>query len=238
VERGLVESRTKAQAIILSGNVIVEDVPISKAGAMVLETVEIRIKDRGHPFVSRGGIKLSTALKEFEIDPKGYLCVDIGASTGGFTDVLLKSGAEKIYAIDVGHSQLDWSIRSDSKVVVIEKYNARNLLRSDLKGIEDKIIQLFVVDVSFISLRYILGPIKQAASAETKIITLIKPQFEVGKEKVGPGGIVISQEYRAQCIEDLKLFSEQIGLKLKAVITSPILGSKGNEEYLALWSLA
>lgn len=233
LQRGLTSSREKAQRLILAGKVLVDDTPIEKPGQLVPEACQIRLRGEDHPYVSRGGLKLEKALKEFGISVAGKTALDIGASTGGFTHVLLLNDINRVFAIDVGHNQLDWKIRSNPKVTVFEKTNARSMTF-------DKIgqkVDLIVMDVSFISLEKILPNLLQFAGTETDWITLIKPQFEVGKEKVGKGGIVTSGEDQQEVIQRLKEFGKTIGLIQKGVIDSPITGADGNKEFLAQWKL-
>jgi 23S rRNA (cytidine1920-2'-O)/16S rRNA (cytidine1409-2'-O)-methyltransferase len=236
VERGLVPTRRKAQALIMSGNVLVNDTPVTKAGQLVADLPETQIRLRGeeHPYVSRGGVKLKRAIDEFGVLVSNRVAMDVGASTGGFTHVLLLDGITKVFAIDVGHSQMDWKIRSDSRVKVFEKLNAREL---QYDQIGEK-VGIIVVDVSFISLEKILPPLLQFATEETDWITLIKPQFEVGREKVGKGGIVTSETDRLEVVERLRIFGETLGLKRVNLIESPITGTDGNKEFLALWKLS
>jgi len=236
VEKGLVPTRQKAQALIMSGNVLVNDTPVTKAGQLVSDLPETQIRLRGeeHPYVSRGGVKLKRAIDEFDIPVSNRVAMDVGASTGGFTHVLLLDGIAKVFAIDVGHSQMDWKIRSDSRVKVFEKLNAREL---QYDQIGEK-VGIIVVDVSFISLEKILPPLLQFATEETDWITLIKPQFEVGREKVGKGGIVTSETDRLEVVERLRIFGETLGLKRMNLIESPITGTDGNKEFLALWKLS
>jgi 23S rRNA (cytidine1920-2'-O)/16S rRNA (cytidine1409-2'-O)-methyltransferase len=235
VERGLAATRSKAQALIMSGNVLVNDVPITKAGEPILDTHETGIRIRGaeHPYVSRGALKLAKAIEQFKIAVSGRSALDIGASTGGFTEVLLLNGAEKVFAVDVGHNQMDWKIRNDPKVVCLEKINARELR---FEQIAQK-VELIVMDVSFISIEKILPALLQFSTGETDWITLIKPQFEVGKDKVGKGGIVTSENDRTEVVERVSHFGETLGLKRLNLIESPITGTDGNKEFLAHWKL-
>ncbi len=189
--------------------------------------VEVAVPER---YVGRGGLKLEAALREFSLDPTGATCLDIGASTGGFTDCLLQHGAAKVWAIDVGHSQLDWKIRSDPRVVVREKLNARHLTRADIP----EPIALCVIDVSFISLTLILPPAAALLSHGGVIVPLIKPQFELRKEDVGRGGVIRDAALHAQAVEKIRAFTATLpGLEWRGVIESPILGGEGNKEYLA-----
>ncbi len=233
VEQGFAPSRERAQSLILAGKVLVDDVPVTKAGHSVPEDARIRLKGEDHPYVSRGGIKLAAALDQFKIPVEGRIGLDVGASTGGFTQVLLMRGSPRVHAVDVGHSQLDWKIRSDARVVVKEGYNARNLKFEDI----GEKVDLIVADVSFISLKLILPPLLAVARPETDWITLIKPQFEVGKEKVGKGGLVQSEEDRQKAVADLAAFGETLGLAMRGLIESPITGTHGNREFLAHWKL-
>jgi 23S rRNA (cytidine1920-2'-O)/16S rRNA (cytidine1409-2'-O)-methyltransferase len=231
VDRGLAPSRERAQGLILSGNVLVGDTPVTKPGTSFDEEVEIRVRGEEHPYVSRGGVKLAAALDAFHIPVEGKVALDVGASTGGFTHVLLLRGARKVHAIDVGHNQLDWKIRQDPRVVVKEKLNARHLNFDEI----GEQVDLIVVDVSFISLEKLFEPLLQFSKPETDWVTLIKPQFEVGKEQVGKGGIVTSEEARQEAIERLARAGESRGLRRQALIESPITGTQGNQEYLAHW---
>jgi 23S rRNA (cytidine1920-2'-O)/16S rRNA (cytidine1409-2'-O)-methyltransferase len=233
VERGLAPTRERAQSLILAAKVLVGDVPVTKPGQAVVEDAEIRVKGEDHPYVSRGGIKLAAALDAFAVAVEGRTALDIGASTGGFTHVLLLRGAQKVFAVDVGHNQLDWKIRQDPRVVVHEKVNARAMEF----GLIGQKVDLIVADVSFISLDKIFPSAIQFAHAETDWITLIKPQFEVGKDKVGKGGIVTSEEDRQEAVERLTASSECLGLRRLGLIDSPITGTQGNKEFLAHWKL-
>ena len=229
VARGLCESREKAQRAIMAGEVTIDGRLADKPGARVAEdaTVEMRSGDR---YVGRGGLKLEAALREFSINPQDATCLDIGASTGGFTDCLLQHGASKVFAIDVGHSQLAWKIRSDPRVVVREKLNARYLTRAD---VPDE-VAVCVVDVSFISLTLILPPALALMRCGSVIIPLIKPQFELRKEEVGKGGVVREPALHARAVEKIRAFSAaQRGLEWTGCIESPILGGEGNKEFLA-----
>jgi len=233
VERGHAPSRERAQALILAGKVLVNDQPAQKAGQAFADSVAIRVRGEDHPYVSRGGIKLAAALDHFRIPVEGRVALDVGASTGGFTHVLLLRNVQKVFAIDVGHNQMDWKIRNDPKVVVREKVNARNLTFSDF-GTQ---VELIVVDVSFISLEKIFPALVQFANPDTDWVTLIKPQFEVGREHVGKGGIVTSDEARRDAVARLTRFAETLGLRRVDLIESPITGTDGNQEFLAHWKL-
>ncbi|MGK5082201.1 TlyA family RNA methyltransferase [Bdellovibrionota bacterium FG-1] len=231
VEKGLAPTRERAQSLILAGKVLVADVPVTKSGQTVLKSAEIRVKGEDHPYVSRGGVKLAAGLDAFSVHIEGRVALDIGASTGGFTHVLLLRGIQKVFAVDVGHNQLDWKIRQDDRVVVHEKINARNM---PFEIIGQK-VDVIVMDVSFISLDKILPAATQFAHPETDWITLIKPQFEVGKDKVGRGGIVTSEDDRQEVIARLTAFAETLGMKRLGLIESPITGTQGNKEFLAHW---
>jgi 23S rRNA (cytidine1920-2'-O)/16S rRNA (cytidine1409-2'-O)-methyltransferase len=233
VEEGLAPTRARAQALILSGNVLVNDTPVTKAGQTIPEDASVRIRGQEHPYVSRGGVKLVRALQEFHVSVTDRVALDVGASTGGFTHVLLLGGIAKVFAVDVGHNQLDWKIRTDPKVVVREKVNAREMA---FEVVGQK-VDIVVMDVSFISIEKILPNLLQFTHPETDWITLIKPQFEVGREKVGKGGIVASEEDRQEVVERVTRFGETLGLRRVGLIESPITGTDGNKEFLAHWKL-
>lgn len=234
IEKGLTQSRHRAQGLILSGNVLVNDVPVTKAGTLVAEDSAIRIRGGGeHPYVSRGGVKLARALEVFQIVVDGRIAMDVGASTGGFTQVLLLQGAQRVFAFDVGHNQMDWKIRSDPRVTVIEKTNAREMV---FQVIGQK-VDCIVIDVSFISLEKILPNLLQFAAEGCDWVTLIKPQFEVGRERVGKGGIVTSEEDRQEVVVKLRSFCESLGLRCLGLVESPITGTDGNKEFLAHWKI-
>jgi len=217
----------------MSGVVLANEQRVEKPSQEFSEDAEIRIKGDSpeSKYVSRGGLKLEAALREFQIEPKDFVCLDIGASTGGFTDCLLQRGAKRIVALDVGHSQLDWKIRSDPRVEVREGVNARYLSAKDFAEKFD----LIVVDVSFISLTQILPPLPELLNAHEKIVALIKPQFEVGKSEVGKGGIVRDPELHKQSIEKINACALSLNLRPAGLIESPILGAEGNKEFLALF---
>ena len=228
VARGLAATREKAQAMILAGVVSVDGRRIDKAGAPVDDSAEIAVAGPPHPYVSRGGVKLEAALDHFGLDPAGFVCLDVGASTGGFTDCLLQKGAIRVYAIDVGYGQLDAKLRSDPRVVVREKVNARSLSREDLP----ETVALAAIDVSFISLRLILPAVAPLVAAGGAVVVLVKPQFEAGRAEVGKGGIVRSEEVRARVVAEIAAFGRGIGLEPIGSIPSPIRGAHGNEEFL------
>jgi len=233
VERGLAPTRQRAQALILSGNVLLNDEPATKAGQPVPEGAAIRVRGEEHPYVSRGGLKLARAVEAFSVQVKNRVALDVGASTGGFTHVLLMKGAAKVFAVDVGHNQLAWEIRSDMRVVVREKLNARDMKFEEI----GQKVDLIVMDVSFISIEKILPNLLQFATPETDWITLIKPQFEVGREKVGKGGIVHDEADRQAVVERITRFGETLGLRRVGLIESPITGTDGNKEFLSHWKL-
>ncbi len=227
VERGLVASREESRGRILAGDVLVNEQPSTKAGSLIDEHAAIRIRAKARPYASRGGSKLETALERFDIDVSGKIVIDVGASTGGFSDCLLAHGARQIFAVDVGYGQLDWRLRNDPRVVVFEKTNIRYLELSALPCPAD----LATIDVSFISLKVVLPHVKALLRPEHQIIALIKPQFEVGKGKVGKGGVVRSQEERRRVIEEIKAAATALGYEVRGVIESPLLGPAGNKEF-------
>jgi 23S rRNA (cytidine1920-2'-O)/16S rRNA (cytidine1409-2'-O)-methyltransferase len=226
VERGLVDTRAKAQSLIMARRVLVNGQFVDKAGANVTEEDELRIAELEHPWVGRGGMKLAHAIEQFGIDVSGKVCADIGASTGGFTDVMLKHGARKVYAIDVGYGQLDVSLRNDPRVVNREKVNARYLQRENF----DEPIDFVSIDVSFISLKLILPAIAKFLRGE--LVALIKPQFEVGKREVGKGGIVRDESKRQAAVDGVVECARELGFDVKGVIESPVRGAEGNVEFL------
>lgn len=231
VEKGLCKSRERAQRLILANEVLVDDVPATKAGVLYSIDAVIRLRNPDLPYVSRGALKLIKALDFFKIDVNQRVGLDVGASTGGFTEVLLERGATHVVALDAGINQLDWKIRSDSRVKVLEKVNARYLKFEDLGQFFDVI----TVDVSFISLTKILPALRLFMDEKTDLVTLIKPQFEVGRDEIGKGGIVRSEESRKTVVEKVRLFGESIHLKYINETISPITGTDGNVEYLAHW---
>jgi len=228
LDRGLVRSRERAKALILSGKVWVAGKKIDKAGTQVDIGVPIELKTPDHPYVSRGGLKLEAALRSFQIVLTNKIAMDVGASTGGFTDCLLKHGAKKVYAIDVGYGLLDWHLRQDKRVILIERQNIRYLP----KGTIPEPIDIATIDVSFISLKKVIPKVKEFLRSEAEIVALIKPQFEVGKGQVGKGGIVRDETKQRQVVHDISNFCVSLGFVIKGVIPSPILGAKGNQEYL------
>ena len=235
VERGLVESRTKAQAMIMAGVVLVDEQRVEKPSEQFATDSLIRIKHAEDPtsrYVGRGGLKLEAALREFRIDVRELVCLDVGASTGGFTDCLLQNGAARVFAIDVGHNQIDWRLRNDPRVEVREGINARYLAATDFPVRFD----LAVVDVSFISLTKILPSIVPLLNEHATLVVLIKPQFEVGRGEVGSGGVVRDEDKRLRVVAEVNEFASQLQLRVAGVIESPITGAEGNIEYLAHYS--
>jgi 23S rRNA (cytidine1920-2'-O)/16S rRNA (cytidine1409-2'-O)-methyltransferase len=232
VERGLAESREKAQALILIGAVEVDGLGVTKAGTPITDDAEIRIREeeagRALRFVGRGGLKLEAALAHFGIDVSGKVAADIGASTGGFTDCLLRRGATRVYAVDVGYGQLAWSLRLDPRVRVIDRTNIRFLPPDRIP----EPVDLATIDVSFISLRKVLANVAELVKPGGVLIALVKPQFEVGKGEVGKGGVVRDAAKRERALGEVIRAAESIGLNLKGAMNSPITGQKGNVEYL------
>ena len=228
VERGLTPSRERARALIMAGQVVVNDHTVDKAGTMVPEDAEIRLKAEDIPFVSRGGLKLEKALDHFAIDVTGRTILDVGASTGGFTDCLLQRGAVKVYAVDVGYGQLAWKLRTDPRVVNLEKTNIRYLEPERLADPPG----MAVVDASFISLDKVLPNTLRLIAEEGEIVALIKPQFEVGRGEVGKGGVVRDEKKHAEVVEAIRELALSLGLEVCGVVESPILGPKGNREFL------
>lgn len=233
VEQGLAESNAKAQAMVMAGIVLVNEKRVEKPSETYLFKDKIRIKGESDQikYVGRGGLKLEKALIEFHIRPSKYVCLDVGSSTGGFTDCLLQNGAKKVYAIDVGTNQLAWEIRNDERVEVRENTNARHLKPEDF---EEK-FDLIVMDVSFISVTKILPALIPILKEDGKIITLIKPQFEVSRSEVEKGGVIRDSHKHEKVIEKVNSFAESLGLKVLNMCDSPILGAEGNKEFLALY---
>ena len=224
----MADSGEKARALIMAGLVTVNGVKAEKAGHAFPPTSVVAVKDTSLPFVSRGGIKLDAALKHFQVDVKDRVLMDVGASTGGFTDCLLQYGARKVFAVDVGYGQLHWKLRQDPRVEILEKTNIRHL-RPDLFS---EPIQGAVIDVSFISLRLVIPPVSDLLTDESFIVALIKPQFEVGKGKVGKGGVVRDPALHREVVEGLGDFFKRCDWTVNETIPSPILGPKGNREFL------
>lgn len=232
VDRGLVQSRERARALVLAGKVLVNGVPVTKAGSQIDAGAEVALKEADHGYVSRGAVKLEKGLDAFGIDPTGLVCLDIGASTGGFTDLLLQRGARKVYAIDVGYGQLAWKLRQDERVVVLERENVRHLDPAKVP----EACGLAVIDVSFISLTLVLPKVAELLGPPggKPIIALIKPQFEAGKDQVGKGGVVRDEAIRQQTIDKVCGWAREHGFSAGEVVESPIQGPAGNVEYLVL----
>ena len=228
VKRNLAESREKAKAIIMSGNVFVEDQREDKAGTTFPEDVKIEVRGHIMPYVSRGGLKLEKAIKNFDVSVEGKVCMDVGASTGGFTDCMLQNGAVKVFAIDVGHGQLDWKLRQDERVVCMEKTNIRYVTPEDI----GEPVDFSSIDVSFISLTKVLEPIRDYLTEDGEIVALIKPQFEAGREKVGKKGVVREKSTHHEVIEKVTSYAVSIGFDILEIEFSPIKGPEGNIEYL------
>ena len=228
VQRQLAGSRERARALIMAGRVLVDDQPVDKAGTQVDPEASIRLKGEDIPYVSRGGLKLARALETFQVTAAGRTALDVGASTGGFTDCLLQEGARKVFAVDVGYGQLAWKLRDDQRVINLERTNIRHLAPDQL----DETPDLAVIDASFISLEKVLPSTTVLVKPGSDIIALIKPQFEVGKGQVGKGGVVRDPDQHAQVIEKIKLIAAQAGCQVMQLCESPILGTKGNREFL------
>jgi 23S rRNA (cytidine1920-2'-O)/16S rRNA (cytidine1409-2'-O)-methyltransferase len=231
VERGLVVSRERAKALILAGQVRVNGTPQTKAGTPIAQDAVVTVDAPDHPYVGRGGLKLAHALDVFGVDPAGRIALDIGASTGGFTDVLLQRGAPRVVALDVGHGQLDWKLRSDPRVVVLERVNARALTPDALPA-DARQFGIVTIDVSFISLRQIFPVVPPLLLENADVIALVKPQFEAGREAVGKGGIVRDPAVHTRAVDDVTAAAEGVGLERIAVVESPITGMEGNREFL------
>ncbi len=227
-EQGYADSRTKAQAIIMSGMVYVDGQKADKPGVSYEENVSLEVRGAVCPYVSRGGLKLEKALRDFGVNPTGYVCSDSGASTGGFTDCLLQQGAKKVFAIDVGYGQLDWKIRSDDRVVVMERTNIRYVTPEDL----GEPLDLSVIDVSFISLKIVLPTIKTLLRPTGQVLCLIKPQFEAGKEKVGKKGVVREKSTHKEVLDNFVALADELGFTILGLTFSPVKGPEGNIEFL------
>ncbi len=228
VEQGLAPSRERARALILAGQILCADRPVEKAGELLPEGALLRMRGEPLPYVSRGGLKLAHALRTFEVEAADAVAVDVGASTGGFTDCLLQSGAARVYCIDVGHGQLDWKLASDPRVVVIDRTNIRHMPADRIP----ERCTLAVVDVSFISLRLVLPMLPALLVPAAPVLALVKPQFEVGRAKVGKGGIVRDDAHRRQALADVAAAARALGFAVLGETTSPITGGKGNVEFL------
>jgi 23S rRNA (cytidine1920-2'-O)/16S rRNA (cytidine1409-2'-O)-methyltransferase len=227
VDRELAPSRERARAMILSGNVLVGEERRDKAGALIPADAAIRIKGQDHPYVSRGGVKLNGALEAFGVDVRALVCLDVGASTGGFTDCLLQEGAAKVYAVDVGYGQLAWRLRQDPRVRSIERTNIRTF---DGRGLDDP-IDLAVIDASFISLKLVVPAVLRLIKADASVLALVKPQFEVGRAAVEKHGVVRNPDLHRQVMEEMKSFFDQMDLHVLGTTESPILGPAGNREF-------
>lgn len=227
-EKGMAESRQKAQAIIMSGQVFVDEQRVDKAGAAVDEAARIEVRGQTLDYVSRGGLKLEKAMSTFPISLKGAVCADIGASTGGFTDCMLQNGAVKVYAVDVGYGQLAWKLRSDERVVCMERTNARYLTREQIS----EALDFVSIDVSFISLHLILPAVRALLSKDGQVVCLVKPQFEAGREKVGKKGVVRDPQVHLEVLEQFLRHAAEADFTVKGITFSPIRGPEGNIEYL------
>ena len=234
VERLYAETRSKAQAIIMSGNVYVNGQKADKPGTSFEETVEIEVRGAVCPYVSRGGLKLEKALRDFGVKPEGFVCSDSGASTGGFTDCLLQQGAKKVFAIDVGYGQLDWKIRNDERVVVMERTNIRNVTPEDL----GEPLDLSVIDVSFIGLEIVLPAVKNLLKPTGQVLCLIKPQFEAGKENVGKKGVVRDPKIHKMVLDNFVNLAKSLNFNILGLTFSPVKGPEGNIEFLGHLTLA
>jgi 23S rRNA (cytidine1920-2'-O)/16S rRNA (cytidine1409-2'-O)-methyltransferase len=227
VERGLAASRERAQALILSGVVLVNGQRADKAGAQIADQAKLSLQQPDHPYVGRGGLKLAHALDTFSIPVEGREALDIGASTGGFTDVLLRHGARRVISLDVGHGQMDWSLRNDARVVVIERMNARALDISDIPGPVD----IVTIDVSFISLRHIFPRVPPLLGADADVVALVKPQFEAGRSEVGKKGVVRDPAVQERVVREATAWAAEVGLVRANMTESPITGDTGNREF-------
>ncbi|MBF0610801.1 MAG: TlyA family RNA methyltransferase [Magnetococcales bacterium] len=228
VTRGLVASRQQAQRLIMAGKVMIAGQVGGKAGDMLPSDIQLELKEEDFPWASRGGLKLVHAMEHWQINPQGWTCLDVGASTGGFTSVLLAHGASKVFAVDVGYGQLAWSLSQDARVVNLERTNARYL---DRQHIPDP-IDFLTMDISFISVRLVLPALLPLLQPHGQAVILIKPQFEVGKGKVGKGGVVREPELRQQAVNEVVQFAQAAGVHSVGVIPSPIIGPAGNVEFL------
>ena len=227
-ERGLVESREKAKTLIMAGQVYVDGQKADKPGDTFSEDAAVEVRGKGLPYVSRGGLKLEKAMREFGLQLQGRTCMDIGASTGGFTDCMLQNGAQRVYSVDVGYGQLAWSLRTDPRVVNLERTNARHLTREQVP----EEICFFSVDVSFISLTLILPAVRPLLAEHGQAVCLIKPQFEAGREKVGKKGVVRDKAVHEEVIEKIRSFALENGFSVLGLTFSPVKGPEGNIEYL------
>jgi 23S rRNA (cytidine1920-2'-O)/16S rRNA (cytidine1409-2'-O)-methyltransferase len=231
VERGLAASRERARALVLAGVVLVDGRPVTKAGTPIDPDAEVRLREPDHPYVSRGGLKLAHALDAFAIAVDGRLALDIGASTGGFTDVLLRRGARRVVALDVGHGQLDWTLRNDPRVVAVERVNARSLT-GDMLPSDARRFDIVTIDVSFISLGHILPVVPSLLAPDADVVALVKPQFEAGRTEVGKGGIVRDEAVQQRVLDEVTAAADKLGLRRAGAVDSPITGMEGNREML------
>jgi 23S rRNA (cytidine1920-2'-O)/16S rRNA (cytidine1409-2'-O)-methyltransferase len=227
IEKGIVQSRERARALIMAGKVVVENRVVDKPGTRVDIGAHLELRGEDHPYVSRGGIKLEGALQAFRIDPAGMVVMDVGASTGGFTDCILQKGARKVYAVDVGYGELAWKLRSDARVIKLERRNIRYLKKEEVPEEMD----LILVDTSFISIEKFLPRLHDFLKGQGRIVGLIKPQFEVGKGEVGKGGVVRDPELHRRVIDRISQFCQEKGFRVLGVVESSILGPKGNKEF-------
>ncbi len=230
VERGIAPTVEKARALILSGSILWDTRCLDKAGILVPQDANIQVKGEDNPFVSRGGLKLKGALDHFLLDVTGEIVLDVGASTGGFTDCLLQSGAKKVYAVDVGYGQLAWKLREDPRVVAIERTNIRHYNGADL----DEQPAMAVIDVSFISLKTVLPAVLEMLAGSARILALVKPQFEARREEIGKNGVVEDEAVRKRVVEEIRVFCESQGLTVEGTCTSSLLGPAGNQEFFIL----
>jgi 23S rRNA (cytidine1920-2'-O)/16S rRNA (cytidine1409-2'-O)-methyltransferase len=227
VEKGMVQSRERARALIMEGRVTVDGQALEKPGTLVKMDAHLQIQGEDLPYVSRGGVKLEGALKSFEVDPEGKVVIDVGASTGGFTDCVLQKGAKKVYAIDVGYGQLAWRLQKDPRVINLERRNIRYLKKEEVPEEAD----LILVDTSFISIEKFLPRLVEFLKEGGDLLCLIKPQFEVGKGEVGKGGVVKDSKLHQKVVDRISQFSRGLGLSVRGIIESPLLGPKGNKEF-------
>ena len=228
VKKGLASSREKAKAYIMAGQVYVDGQKEDKAGSMFTETVKVEVRGNTLPYVSRGGLKLEKAMNEFDVSLEGKVCMDVGASTGGFTDCMLQNGGVKVYSIDVGHGQLDWKLRNDERVICMERTNIRYVVPEDIQELS----QFTSIDVSFISLTKVLLPVRNLLTEDGEVVCLIKPQFEAGREKVGKKGVVRDPAVHREVIEMVTAYAQSISFAPCHLEFSPIKGPEGNIEYL------
>jgi 23S rRNA (cytidine1920-2'-O)/16S rRNA (cytidine1409-2'-O)-methyltransferase len=226
-DKGMVQSRERARALIMEGRVTVDGKALEKPGTPVKVDAHLQIRGEDFPYVSRGGSKLDAALKAFEVDPEGKVVIDVGASTGGFTDCVLQKGAKKVYAIDVGYGQLAWRLQKDPRVINLERRNIRYLKREEVS----EEVDLILVDTSFISIEKFLPHLTEFLKEGGDLLCLIKPQFEVGKDEVGKGGVVKDSKLHQKVVDRISQFSRGLGLTVRGIIESPLLGPKGNKEF-------